>query len=160
MGRGFRGRDDLLVRCVEPAVADIFHDRTVEQPRVLQDHADVLSECTSGNVCDRMPVNSYLAAVHVVEPHQKLHDGRLSGSGRADDGYHFAGSDVQTEVVDDLFAREIAETDVLKAHRSVDTGEIRRLFRIRCLLRLGKVGLSECGLESAGIRCSDWKKKN
>ena len=107
-----------------------------------------------------MPVNSYLAAVHVVEPHQKLHDGRLSGPGRADNGYHFARSDVQTEVMDDRFIREIAETDVLKAHSSVDTGKVRRLCRIRCLLRLGKVRLSECGRESAGIRCSDWKKKN
>ena len=37
---GFCCCDDFLICCIEPAVADVFHDGSLEQPRILQDHTE------------------------------------------------------------------------------------------------------------------------
>ncbi len=83
---GLGGCDDLFVGGVRAAVADVLHDGAVEQPGILQHHAEHAAQVVARELLDVVPVHQDGAAVDIVEAHQQLDHGGLAGAGRADDG--------------------------------------------------------------------------
>ena len=48
--------NDFFIRCIQSAIADIFHNRALEQPSVLQDHAERFPQVVPFKVFDVVPV--------------------------------------------------------------------------------------------------------
>ena len=80
------GLDDLLIRRIRAAIAQVFHHRSAKQPGILQHHAKQRTQVTAAHLRSRDAVNVDRSAVQLIETHEQLDDGRLAGAGRSDDG--------------------------------------------------------------------------
>ena len=58
--------DHFLIGGVEPSVTDILHDRAVEQPCILEHHAEHLAQLTAVEVFYIVSVHFDGAAVHII----------------------------------------------------------------------------------------------
>ena len=132
----FCRRDDFLIGGVQSAVPDVLHDGTLEQPGVLQHHAEALAQCAAVEVADVVAAQGDGTRIHIVEPHQQLDHGGLTGTGRADDGDLFARFDLTAEIVDDGLIGGVAELDVVEGHLTVDVRSIRTVCRVGLLVFL------------------------
>ena len=74
----------LLVGGVQLAVADVVADGAVEQPRVLQHHAEHRAQVVAREVADIVAAYLDGARLHVVEAHEQLDHGGLAGARGAD----------------------------------------------------------------------------
>ncbi|MNN28557.1 hypothetical protein D3C81_1421340 [compost metagenome] len=65
------------------------------------------------------------AALHLVEARQQLHQGALAMPGRADDGQHFPGADMQVQPINHRAraVRGIGKTHPLEVHLAVCPGQ-------------------------------------
>ena len=63
--------EHLLVRGIGSAVADVLHDRAVEQRNVLRDDADGFAQAVLRNPRDILAVDQNPAVLHVVEALQQ-----------------------------------------------------------------------------------------
>ena len=80
------GADDLLVGHVLLAVYHVFADGAVEQPGILQNHAEQVVYAFAGEFARGDAVDPDAPAVYLVEAHQQVDHGRLAGARRPDDG--------------------------------------------------------------------------
>ena len=104
---------------IQFSVPDVLHDRAMEEPCVLKHHAEHFSELAPVEVPDVVSVDLDRSAVHIIETHEQLDHGRLSGSCRTDNGnllslFYFSG-----EIVDDDLIRVIAEMYVIELNISL-----------------------------------------
>ena len=138
-GIGARGpgrRDDLSIGRVRAAVADVFQDRALKQPRVLQHHAEGTAQVAARIVAHVAPVDEDRTGVHIVKAHEQLDHRGLAGTGRPDNGNRSAGGHVAAPVVDDRLLGVIAEAHVAERHIAADVlrrgGQrgVGRLFRL------------------------------
>ena len=155
--RGLRRRDDLGVGRVGAAVADVFHDRALEEPRVLQHHAEGTPQITARIVAHVAPVDEDGAGVHIVKAHEQLDHGGLAGAGRADDGDSPARRHVAAPVVDDRLREIVAEAHVAERHVAADvvrrSGQ-RGVGRLLRLLEEGKHALAAAMVCSWVLICA------
>lgn len=122
-----------------PAIADVFQDRTLKQPRVLQHHAEGTAQVAARIVAHVAPVDEDRAGVHIVKAHEQLDHRGLAGTGRPDDGDRFTGGHVAAPVVYDRLPGVIAEAHVAERHIAADMLRPERAARgSGGLLRLGK----------------------
>lgn len=61
-------------------------DGAAEQPGVLQHHAELVAQLVTGHRGDVHAVDRDLAALHVVEALEQVHQRGLAGAGGPDDG--------------------------------------------------------------------------
>ena len=76
----------LLVRGVQAAIPDVVHDRTGEQMRVLQHHAERAAQLGLLDLGDVDAVVADLALIDVVEAIDEVGDGGLAGTRGANKG--------------------------------------------------------------------------
>ena len=86
------GGDDLFIRRVQPAVADVLHHGAGEQVGVLQDDAQTAPEVVPLDLVYVDAVIADLALVHIVEPVQQVGNGGFAGAGGAYEGDLLAGT--------------------------------------------------------------------
>ena len=122
--RGLGSGNDLLIGSVQPTVADILHDGALEEPCILQNHAEALAQGAAVKVPDIVAVEGDGTGVHIVEPHQQLDHRGLAGTGGADNGNLLPGLDIAAEVVDDRFVRCVAEPHMVEGDLSVNAGGV------------------------------------
>ena len=121
---GAAGALDLGVRDALLAVDDVFADRALKEPGVLQDHAELLVDIAARDLRRRHVVDADLAALQLVKAHEKVHHRRLARAGRTDDRDLLAGLCLGGEVVDDeLVGVLIAEADVTECDLAADVFE-------------------------------------
>ncbi len=89
--RGLGGGDDLLLRGIFFAVGDVVKDSALEEPGVLQYHGVILSQAFQGIISIFLIIHGDLAGVYVIEAHEQVDDGGLSGTRWTDDGDGLAG---------------------------------------------------------------------
>ena len=100
MGRcHLRRLNDLLVGGIKPSVADIFHDRSRKQMRILTHHGNVAAQLVPLNMADINAVDGDGPALDIVKTVDKVRDRSLSGSRGAHEG--------------DLLSRLRVEADIL-----------------------------------------------
>ena len=121
---GLGGGNDLFVGGIQTAIADILHDGALEQPGVLQHHAEALAQGTAVKVADVVAVQGDGAGIHIVEPHEQLDHGGLTGTGGANDGDLLAGLHIAAEIVDDGLFGHITEPDMVKGDLTIDAGRV------------------------------------
>ena len=71
---------------IQAAVADVVPDGAVEQPGILEHHADLAADRVAGQIGDIDAVQQDAAAVELIEVHEQLDDGGLARAGGAYDG--------------------------------------------------------------------------
>ena len=150
-----RRRNDFLIRGVQPAVADVFHNGALKQPGILKHHTEHLPQLASVDPADIRPVHQNLAAVHIVETHEQLHHGGFARSGGADDCHRLAGFYGAVEIMDDDLIRVVPEGHVGKFHRALRIGKMRRILHRLFLLFLlqefkHSLRCCRCGLKHVG----------
>ena len=83
-----------------------------------------------------MSVDFDLAAVHVIETHQKFYHGGLARTCGAYNGNLLSVLHIRRKIMDDHFVGIIAERHMFKLHVSFQIPDIRRIFHSLILLRL------------------------
>ena len=149
--------EDLLLGGVRTRVRDVLPDRALEQPGVLQHHADPRPQVVPRHVGDVDAVQGDPAGVQLVEPHDEVHQRRLARPGRTDDGDGLARLDAQVEALDERLVGRVGERHVLEGHASLGRPDLGRRGGLRVLL--GRVehvehplGRGHPGLEQVGHR--------
>ena len=93
------GSHDLVV--IEGLIeSDVAVNRIVEEKSLLKDDAHRLGEGVTIEVEQRVAVQADFAGVRVEQPHQKMSDGRLAGSRRANECDRATWSDFETHLLD------------------------------------------------------------
>ena len=106
------------------AVEQVLADRAVEQPGVLQNHAEVLTQIVAGDVARIHAVDGNRPALDLVEAHEQVDQRGLAGAGRADDGDRLAGLGLQRKILDQRFGRIVAELDMVEPHQALDVLDV------------------------------------
>ena len=119
-GSLMEGIVDFLVGNAFGVVDEVLADGPLEHPRILKDHAEDVVDFLAGHVLDGNAVDEDIAAVDLVEAHEEVDHGRLSGAGRSDDGDLHARLDLGREVVDDLARVVIGEADMAEFDLAAD----------------------------------------
>lgn len=116
----------------DQTVLDVAGDGRREQYRFLRNETDLVAEVANVPILDRDAVDLDLATDRVVEPLEETDDGRLAGSGAADERRHLAGREDAVEVVQDLDARatRVDEVDVLELDQALDVFRLETSFRL------------------------------
>ncbi len=80
-GTGLADRfPELFVSGVRIAIQQVFANRTVQQRRVLSDHADLRTQAFLGNLGNILTVDQDPAALNVIHAQQQVHQRRLTGA--------------------------------------------------------------------------------
>ena len=90
---------------VRAAVGDVLADRAVEQPRVLEDHAEGTPQAVARHLTRIDAVDRDLAAIDLVEAHEQVDQRGLAGSGGTDDGHRVALCGDEAQVLDQRCVR-------------------------------------------------------
>ena len=107
------GGNDLFVRRVQPAVADVLHHGAGEQVGVLQNDAQAAAQVVPLDLVHVNAVVADLAVGHVVEAVQQVGNGGFAGAGGAHKGDLLAGAGKQAHVMQHGLFRHIAEVQML-----------------------------------------------
>src|SRR4029077_8164540 len=91
--RSGRGRTHLLVGCVGFADAQVFRNRTIEQQRFLEHHADVVSKRAKLNIAHVDSVDPDASGLRIKGAMQQHERSRLAGTGRPDKGHRLPWQD-------------------------------------------------------------------
>ena len=127
--------EHFFVRSVRPAVADILHDRAMEQGNVLRHDADGFAQAFLRDAGDVLTVDQNAAVLHVVETLQQREQSRFTAAGRANEADAFARHEAQVQVLENLLAVAVAEIDVLEPDAGAAPDQRRRLRMIAQLVR-------------------------
>ncbi len=107
-------RHDLLVGRVQSAVSNVLHDGALEQPCVLQYHAEALAQAGAVEIAHIVSIQPNRPAVDIIKAHEQLDHRGLSRTGRADNRHHLSRPDIAGEVMDDRSCRVIAEAHMVE----------------------------------------------
>ena len=129
------GGNHFFVGSIQTAIADVLHDGALEQPCVLQHHAEALAQSAAVKVTHIVAIQGDGTGIHIIEAHEQLDHGGLACAGGADDGHLLAGLDLTAEIVDDGLVRGVAEADMAECHLTVDAAGVGPAGRV-CLLIL------------------------
>ena len=121
--------NNLLIRGIEPAVADIFHDTAFEQPRILQHHTKGIAKLSAVEIPDIVVIQKNGSAVYIIITHQQLNHRRFSCSGRADNGNFLTRFYLRAEIMNDDLVRIVSELYMIKGYCSCYRPNIGRIFR-------------------------------
>ena len=125
---GFCCCDDFFICRIESAVADVFHDGSLEQPRILQDHTEGIAQLSAVEVFDVVSIDLDCPAVDIIKTHQQFDHGCLSGSGRSYDRGFLARFYFGAEIVDDDLLRVVAEMYVVEGDFSCHSLDCCRIL--------------------------------
>ena len=112
--RAARGLEHLLARGVPLAIGNVVIDRPGEQPGILQHHAEARAKGCPVHGPRIHAVDRDRAGIHIVKPHEQVHDRRLAAARRTDDGDLLSRRHVDAQVLDQRMRRIVGEADMVK----------------------------------------------
>ena len=89
--RGPNGIPDLFIRRIQTAIENIFFDGGIEEECILRHKADVVTKGADCHIPDVDAIDVDGSACHVIETRKQVGNGRLAGTGWADDGDGLSG---------------------------------------------------------------------
>ena len=111
---GGRGRDDVVHRRLEAAVADVVCDRAREEQRLLRDDADVIAQRLQREPADVAAVEKHAAEQRIVEARNQARQRCLARARGADDRDHLAWRRIEGDVLQRVRPARIAERHVVE----------------------------------------------
>ncbi len=124
VGRARRGFHFRL-RFVDGIEGDVVAYGVVEQNHILTDEAHLSTQVRQPILAHVDPVQQHRTLLHVVEPRHQTDQRRLAAAGSSDDGHGFAGTHVETDLVQHVALvarvgeRHIAKFDVAAGARQL-----------------------------------------
>ena len=112
--RQLRGGDDFLVGSVLAADADVFQYRVIEQRDILEHNGIQAHQGFRINLGNVHAAHRDGTGRNVPETGCQAGDGRLSGTGRADERRHLALTGRKGNAVQDGLRSVVCETDILE----------------------------------------------
>ena len=109
-------------------VDDVLAQGAVDDPGLLQNHAEDVAELVGGHILDGDAVDEDVAAGDFVEAHEEVDQGGLAGAGRTDDGDLHARLDLAREVLDGELLGIIAEANVPEFDFAADVVMVEQLL--------------------------------
>ncbi len=135
MGMSRSGRSHNLFKTGPfPAVADIIANSAVEQPGILQDHAEHGAQIPAPHIPDIHPVYSDDPSLHLVKAHDQVNQCGLAGPGRAHYSHGLPGLDLDAQILHQQGIFSITEFDMLETHLTPGKGNDRRILAVGPLL--------------------------
>ena len=120
-GDGLRRRDNLLVRRVKTAIADVLHHGAGKQVRALQHITDAAVQPQLAALAVILAVDQHLSGRRLKEPAREIHQRAFSSPRLAHDGNRGPGGDFQVKVTQHvLVAVRIAEGNVAEFDLAAD----------------------------------------
>ena len=116
------GLHTFLIRGIQPAVADIVHDRAGEQIGVLQHDAHAAAQICFLDFVDIDPIIPDLAVGDIVKPVDEVGDGGFTRPGGADKRDLLARLGIERDAMQDGFLRCIAEIHVIQPYIPCQAG--------------------------------------
>ena len=104
---------DLCIGRIQPAIADIFPDRSGKQVRILQHHCDITAQVFSSNLADIHAIHQDFSAVDLVKPVDQVRDRRLARAGTADKRDLLSRFRIQGNMLQNRMTRHIAKRHIL-----------------------------------------------
>ena len=117
----FRRCDHFFIVGIQSSVTNVFHDRTVKQPGVLQHHTETLSQISPVKFPDIVSVDQYPSTVDIIETHQQFHQRGFSGTGRSNDGDFLSRLYLFRKIFDNDLIRPVAKAYMFKGYVSFHT---------------------------------------
>ena len=127
---------DLFFRDALTSVGDIIADGSVEEPRVLEHHAECAAQLPTLELRNVHAINRDFAAVDFIETHQQVHEGRFASAGGADNRNHLARLDIDIHILHQHGIFFVAELDMLELNRSLRSPNNLRINSLGNFLRL------------------------
>jgi len=124
------GVDDLLVGYALLAVHNVVADRSLKEPRILQDHAELLMHVLTGHIPNRKAVQKDLPSVQLIESHQEVDHCGLARAGRSNNGDLLPWEDMGGEIADHGLFLCIAEANVPELHLTADFPQLLWLLAL------------------------------
>jgi len=121
------GLNHLLVRRVQPAIADVLHHRVGEEKVVLEHHAQLTPEAVLAHGADVVPVDANRAGVDVVEAGEQVDHGGLAGARRPHERHRLTRAGVEADVGQDGHVGRVGKGHVLKHDVPLDSTQIHRV---------------------------------
>ena len=106
-----RGGLDELLRHVGHAEGDVVADARREEERILRDDADLAAQRAPSHVAHVDAVDQHASLPRVVEARHERREGRLAGTGSADQRDRAAGLDLEVDLGQHGSTGVVAETD-------------------------------------------------
>ena len=133
---------DLLVGDVRLRIRDVFTHCSMEHPRILQYHGELVMHVPAWHGLRIHTINRNRTARNLIETHQQIHHRGLAGTGRTNNRNLLTGLHRSGEIVDDRLARIVTELHMTElnvtAHRFAVHAEQRLLVGFVGHLRLFK----------------------
>jgi hypothetical protein len=107
-----RGPADALFGDALAPEADVALDGAAEEEDVLEDDGEVLAQGLQVPLAHVHAVEQYRAALHVVEAHEEVGDGRLARAGVADERDRLAGLDREGDALENPLVLLVGEPHV------------------------------------------------
>src|SRR5690606_3562940 len=101
------GGADADVVDVVAAEANVVGDVAAEEEHVLEHEADAAAQLVERDAVDGHAVEQDLSALRLVEPHEQVDEGGLSGAGVADDGDALARARAEADAAEDPLPRSL-----------------------------------------------------
>ena len=111
--------DDFFICGVQPSIPDIFHNSSVEQPGILEHHAEHFPQFASVKVFYIVAVNQDLPGIYIIKPHEQLDHGGLSRSCRTYDSHFLSFLNLHVEIMDDHMTWIITKGHMAGFHISI-----------------------------------------
>ena len=148
--RAHRGLDDLLIRGVGSAVADILAHRPGEHENILRDEPDAPPQTVLRQCAHILPVDKHRARRDIVKPRQELAERRLPSAGGTHDRQTLPRRDVQVYVLQHRHAVCVCEADVLY---SISPHTSRSSFASGASFIAGSVRMTSRKREKPAVPC-------
>src|SRR5262249_242509 len=111
---------DLSFRGVRPRERDVLFNGAVEQECVLQNHSELSPVRIEANGREVDSVNRHGTFRGRMQRSNQADDGRFAGTRRPYQSSNSPGIGTKTDVVQNLFALLIGESNILKLHGAVN----------------------------------------
>ena len=147
--RGARSRHDLVARRLGTAVGDVFGNRAVKQPGVLQHHAKLLAQLAAVHTARVHAVERNAAAIDLIEAHEQVDERGLARARGSHHGDLLARLGGKRHVTHKRLVGRITKTHVLKGDTALNaTRQLGGLARQRIGFHLGLIEQVEHALRT------------
>ena len=102
----------------DPAISDVVGNCVVEQHSVLRNHANRSAQALLLHIAQILTINCYRTGLNIVKTEQKARDGRLPGTGRANDGYRFTCGNIKADISQNRPISIIEKINIVEADGS------------------------------------------
>ena len=134
----------LVIRSIQPTVADVIHHRTSKQVSILQHHAKAAAQVSFPHLVHVNVIVANLTILNIIEPIDQVGNGGLAGTCAANKGDLLAGLGKQVNIVENHLFRGIPEGYIIKDHTAGQLGVGHRAFCLMGMLPCPHAGAVVC----------------